>query len=35
MNDMTYDVRNPGEGGRRVDVDFGSLDVLRDPSAKS
>jgi hypothetical protein len=35
MNDMVYDVGNPGDGGHRVDVDFGSLDVLRDPSAKS
>ena len=35
MNDMAYDVGNPGDGGRRVDVDLGSLNVLRVPSAKS
>ena len=36
MSDMAYyDVENPGEGGRRVDVDFRSPDVLRGPSAKS
>lgn len=36
MSDMAYyDVENPGEDGRRVDVDFRSPDVLRGPSAKS